>query len=318
MTLRIGNLELATNVALAPLSGYTDLAYRRVVRSIGGLGLATTELVTSRGLVEDSGRSREIALITPGDQPLAVQFYGVDAEHMAGGARWVVERGAAAIDINMGCPVRKIVRHGAGAAMLKDLDAAVALVARVVEAVDVPVTVKTRLGWSPANFVAPELVARLRDAGCAAITIHGRYAAQKFSGTVDLDGIRAVVEAAAGIPVFGNGDIRKPADALRMIEATGCAGVAIGRGALTDPWLVHDTHALLTTGQLPEPPSEQERIALFKKHLQLTVETKGERRACLQFRKWLGRYAKRIPRLRAHIELARTLSAAAQLEEVLG
>ncbi len=317
MTLRIGQLELETNLALAPLAGYADLSFRRVVRSLGGLGLASTELVSARGLLEDNGRSREIARCAPDDRPLAVQLYGIAAADMATAARWAAEHGAATIDINMGCPVRKVVRHGAGAAMLKDPEAAVALVARVIKAVDIPVTVKMRLGHTPPVCVAPELAARLRDAGCAAITVHGRYASHKYSGTVDLEGVRTVVEAARGIPVFGNGDIRTPDDARRMIEATGCAGVAIGRGALADPWLLRDTYALLTTGRLPEPPSEHERVELAKNHLRLTVEAKGERRACLQFRKWLARYAKKLPRLRAHRDLTRTLTTAAQLDAAL-
>jgi len=317
MTLRIGALELATNVILAPLSGYTDAPYRRTVRRIGGLGLATTELVSPRGVLKNTGRSREIAEIAPDDRPLAVQFYGCDAACMAEAAQWAADQGAAAIDINMGCPVAKVTRRGAGSTLLKDPDAAVALAARVIQAVNVPVTVKMRLGHSPTDFVAPQLAARLQDAGCAAITVHGRFATEKFKGRVNLDGIRAVVEAVGGLPIFGNGDIRVPEDAQRMIEATGCAGVAIGRGAFADPWIFHDTHTLLTTGQLPEPPTQEARIELLMTHFRLSVEAKGERRACLQFRKWVPRYAKRIPRLRAHRDLARTLATAAELEEAL-
>ena len=317
MTLRIGGITLESNLALAPLAGYADLPFRRVVRPLGGLGLATTELVSARGLLEGTGRSREIAATGPGDKPLAIQLYGVDADVMARAAQWAVEHGADVIDINMGCPVHKVTRHGAGAAMLKLPDDALALARRVVEAVTVPVTVKMRLGYSPAEPVALELAPRLRDAGVAAITVHGRYALQKYSGAVDLDGIRAVVQATQGVAVFGNGDVRTPDDAVRMLDATGCAGVSIGRGALADPWIFRDTHALLTTGRLPDPPSDEERADLIWRHFLGTVEAKGERRACFQFRKWLARYAKKLPRLHDHRTLVTSLSSVDELKAAL-
>jgi tRNA-dihydrouridine synthase B len=317
MMLRIGELELDSNLALAPLAGYADLSFRRVVRPLGGLGLATTELVSARGLLMGTGRSREIAETAPDDQPLAVQLYGVNARDMARAAEWAAEHGAAAIDINMGCPVRKITRHGAGAAMLKDPDGALALCKCVVQAVTVPVTAKMRLGYSPTEFAARELAPRLRDAGVAAITVHGRYATQKYSGRVDLDAMRAVVQAAQGAAVFGNGDVRTPADAVRMLDETGCAGVAIGRGALADPWIFRDGYALLTSGRLPEPPTDAERAAFIWRHFQLTAEARGERRACFQFRKWLPRYAKKLPHLKDHRYLTTSLSSASQLRAAL-
>ena len=317
MTLRIGNLQLESNLALAPLAGYADLPFRRIVRELGGLGLATTELVSARGLLHGTARSREIAATGPGDRPLAVQLYGTEAEAMARAAQWAAEHGADVIDINMGCPVKKVMRHGAGAAMLKCPDDALAIAKRIVEAVNLPVTVKMRLGYSPTEFVARDLAPRLRDAGIAAITVHGRYTTQKYAGAVDLDAIRAVVQATQGVPVFGNGDVRTPDDAVRMLDATGCAGVSIGRGALADPWIFRDTHVLLTTGRLPDPPSDQERADLVWRHLLATVEAKGERRACLQFRKWIPRYAKNLPRLKDHRTLVTTLSSADELKAVL-
>ncbi|MBN1917913.1 MAG: tRNA dihydrouridine synthase DusB [Verrucomicrobia bacterium] len=317
MSLRIGTLQLESNLALAPLAGYADLPFRRIVRELGGLGLATTELVSARGLLKGTGRSHEIAATGAGDRPLAVQLYGVEAEYMARAAQWAAANGADVIDINMGCPVKKVMRHGAGAAILKKPDDALAVAKRIVEAVTVPVTVKMRLGYSPNEFVARELAPRLRDAGVAAITIHGRYATQKYTGEVDLDGIRAVVEATVGVPVYGNGDVRTPDDAVRMLEATGCAGVSIGRGALADPWIFRDTHALLTTGRLPEPPSEQERADLIWRHFLATVEARGERCACLQFRKWLARYARKLRRLKDHRTMVTTLSSADELKAVL-
>jgi tRNA-dihydrouridine synthase B len=317
MTLCIGSLQLESNLALAPLAGYADLPFRRIVRELGGLGLATTELVSARGLLHGTGRSREIAATGPGDRPLAVQLYGTDGEAMARAAQWAAEHGADVIDINMGCPVKKVMRHGAGAAILKCPDGAREIAKWIVNAVSVPVTVKMRLGYSPTEFVARDLAPRLRDAGVAAITVHGRYATQKYTGDVDLDAIGAVMQAVGEIPVYGNGDVRTPDDAVRMLDATGCAGVSIGRGALADPWIFRDTHALLTTGRLPDPPSDQERADLVWRHFLATVEAKGERRACLQFRKWIPRYARRLPRLRDHRTLVTSLSATDELKAVL-
>jgi tRNA-dihydrouridine synthase B len=317
MSFRIGSLELESNLALAPLAGYADLPFRRVVRRLGGLGLATTELVSARGLLHGTGRSREIAATGPGDRPLAVQLYGVEPDVMARAAQWAVEHGADVIDINMGCPVKKVMRHGAGAAVLKEPDLALTLARRVVQAVGVPVTVKMRLGYSPDEPVARDLAPRLRDAGVAAITVHGRYATQKYAGTVDLDAIRAVVETAGDLPVLGNGDVRTPADAVHMLDATGCAGISIGRGALADPWIFRDTHALLTTGRLPDPPTDDERADFIWRHFLATVDAKGERRACLQFRKWIPRYAKNLPRLKDHRTLATTLASPAELQATL-
>src|SRR5438132_657919 len=230
--LRIGSLTLPSRYLLAPLAGYTHLAYRLVVRQLGGVGLATTDLGNARALLRASRKTMELIATCPEDRPLAVQIYGSDAGEMAAGAQWLEAYGASTIDINMGCPVHKVTRGGGGSALMCDAGRAVDIVRTVVEAVRIPVTVKMRLGWDDATLSAPFFARRFEEAGVAAVTIHGRTRDQGFGGRVSLDGIRAVVEAVDAMPIIGNGDIRTSSDAQHMLRYTGCAGVAIGRGAL--------------------------------------------------------------------------------------
>jgi tRNA-dihydrouridine synthase B len=290
----LGNLKLATNLLLSPIAGYCDLAFRLVVRPLGGLGLACTDLVNPRGVLRQSFHSMELIRTEPGDEPLCVQFYGTDAEEMADAARWCRDRGATVIDINMGCPIPRICARGGGAALLADPRSAARLAERVVKAVDAPVTAKLRLGLDDTSIVAPHLAADLERAGVAGVTVHGRTVADGFSGPVRLDGIARVVEAVRSIPIIGNGDVRRPEDARRMIEATGCAGVMIGRAALRDPWIFRDTHALLDTGQVPPPPSAGDRLRLISRHFAHLVRIKGERAACAVMRQRFSWYARAL------------------------
>src|SRR2546421_8851424 len=247
--LRLGSVELASRFTLAPLAGYTTLPFRMSVRDVGGVGLCTTDLVNARAILQGSVRTMELLATCPEDRPLAVQIYGGSPEDMAAAAKWVEEYGATAIDINMGCPVRKVVRGGGGSAMMCDTTGAtVDLVAKVVAAVKVPVTVKMRLGWDADNLTAPHFAREFERVGVAAVTIHGRTREQGFSGSVNLNGIRAVVEAVERIPVIGNGDVRSVRDADRMLRATGGAGIAVGRGALANPWVFRQLHNWLATG----------------------------------------------------------------------
>lgn len=309
--LRIGDVELSSNLLLSPLAGYTDLSYRRIVRPLGGLGLAFTELVNPRGLKEGSRRSMQIVETAPDDDPLSIQLYGASPAELAEAAVWAAERGACTVDINFGCPVPKVAGKGGGSGVLRNCPDAVRIARTVAAACPVPVTVKTRLGWEIGNLVAPDLAKRLVDVGVAAITIHGRYGEQRFSGGVDFEGIRAVVEAAPSIPIFGNGDIRSPRDAKRMIDETGCAGVMIGRAAMGDLWIFRDTHQYLTTGSVPEPPTRLDRTRKMIEHFHAMVERDGPRRAVIEFRKRMAPYSKYIgpcPKLRRQIPLAQTVA----------
>ena len=229
--MRIGRLEFGSNLFLSPLAGYTNLPFRLVVREIGGLDWATTDLVNARSLLERNPRALQLVRTSPSERLLAVQLFGGVPEEMRDAAQLVESMGIAAVDINMGCPVKKVVRVGGGSAMMTELRKTQELVRGMVEAVKIPVTAKMRLGWDEDNLTAPDLARALEDVGVAAVFIHGRTRAQGFSGRVNLAGIRAVVQAVRTIPVIGNGDVTTPEAAKAMLDQTGCAGVSIGRGA---------------------------------------------------------------------------------------
>jgi nifR3 family TIM-barrel protein len=315
---RIGDRELSSPFLLCPLAGYTDLSFRQTVRPLGGLGWAYTELVNPRALMRGTPRSMQIVETAPDDRPLVVQLYGTDPDELAEAAVWAAERGSPAVDINMGCPVPKVAGKGGGSGLLRSCPDAVRLAETVVKACPAPVTVKTRLGWEIGNLVAPDLVRRFEDVGVAALTIHGRYGEQRFSGQCHWDGIACVVEAARRIPVFGNGDVRSPADALAMMKATGCAGVMIGRRALSDAWIFRDAESLWRTGELPPPPSRRERTLRMIAHFRRMCERLGERRAVIEFRKRIGWYVKTIgpaPNLRRRIP---TISEVSEFDQLVG
>src|SRR5665213_4056791 len=208
--MRLGSLQLASNLFLSPLAGYTNLPFRLVVREIGGVGLCTTDLVNARSLLEKNHKALKLIETRAEDSPLAVQLFGSVPEEMRDAAIILENLGVASIDINMGCPVKKVVKIGGGSAMMTELDKTTALVRNMVNAVKIPVTAKMRLGWDDNNLTAPDLARALEDVGVAAIFVHGRTREQGFSGTVNLAGIRAVVQAVKTIPVIGNGDIITP------------------------------------------------------------------------------------------------------------
>jgi len=243
--MRIGSLKLESNLFLSPLAGYTNLPFRLVVREIGGVGLCTTDLVNARSLIEKNPKALKLIETRPADSPLAVQLFGSVPEEMRDAAVYLESIGIRSVDINMGCPVRKVCKVGGGSAMMTELDKTAALVRGMVNAVKIPVTAKMRLGWDDQNLTAPDLARALEDAGVAAIFVHGRTREQGFGGTVNLAGIRKVVEAVKNIPVIGNGDIITPLAAKKMLDETGCAGVSIGRGAFYDPWIFRRTLAYL-------------------------------------------------------------------------
>lgn len=295
MPLHLGPVELSSSLLLSPIAGYCDLAFRLTVRPLGGLGLASSDLINPRGLLRQTRKSMELVETEPADRPLCIQLYGHEPDEMANAAQWCEENGAAVIDINMGCPVDKVCKKNGGSALLRNPAVAAGLAEKVVRAVKVPVTVKMRLGWDHDHIVAPQLAAVLEDVGVAGVTIHGRTAAQKFSGKASLDGIARVVEAVKRIPVIGNGDICHPHDAKRMLDHTGCRGVMIGRAALSDPWIFRDTHAYLTTGRIPSPPAPAERITLMNVHFAHLQRIRGERLACITFRQRASWYIRKLP-----------------------
>src|SRR5688572_17343932 len=292
--MRLGSLDLKSNLFLSPLAGYTNLPFRLTLREIGGLDLATTDLVNARSLIEKNPKAFKLIETCPADKPLAVQLFGSVPEEMRDAALYLESVGIASIDINMGCPVRKVCRVGGGSAMMTELDKTAQLVKGMVDAVKIPVTAKMRLGWDDQNLTAPDLARALEDVGVAAIFVHGRTREQGFEGTVNLAGIRAVVQAVKTIPVIGNGDVTTPEAAKMMFNETGCAGVSIGRGAFYNPWIFLHTRHFLETGELLPEPKFEERIRVMCRHLDLMIEVFGEEHGCRMFRKVAPWYSKRF------------------------
>jgi tRNA-dihydrouridine synthase B len=288
----IGSRALNSRYFLAPLAGYTHLAFRRALRELGGLGLATTDLVHATQLSGEHRHSMELVATHPTDRPLSVQIFGGSVDQLVNAARWLQDHDYEGIDINMGCPMAKVNGQGGGARLLCDADNACRLVESVVAAVSLPVTVKMRLGWDRDSISSPYLARRFEAAGVQAITIHGRTRQQGFHGTVDLEGIAATVDAVKQIPVIGNGDVRSPDDAVRMRQLTNCAAVAIGRGAMLDPFIFRKLSDL-SEGREPREPDRDEQILFLVRHFYLMTEQHGER-SCVLFRKFAAWYGARL------------------------
>lgn len=294
------------------MAGYTSLAFRLSVRENGGLGLVTTDLVNARSILENRRRAYELCETCAEDRPMSIQLYGHAIPEMTEAARRMVDHGATLIDINMGCPVRKVVKTGGGSKLMCETDSATRLVEAVVAAANVPVTVKMRLGWDSQNLSAPALSRSFEQVGVAAVIIHGRTRAQGFKGSVDRAGIRAVVEAVEHMPVVGNGDVRSIADVATMFEETGCAAVSIGRGALANPFLFRQLDRWARTGDPGPDPTFEERVDMMERHFERLLANRGEFYACLQFRKTLKWYYHftRMPKP-LYLQLIQLASAAA-------
>jgi nifR3 family TIM-barrel protein len=322
--MRVGSLKFDSNLFLSPLAGYTNLPFRLVVREIGGVGLCTTDLVNARSLLEKNSKALKLIETRPADSPLAVQLFGSVPGEMRDAAQTLESLGVHSIDINMGCPVRKVCKVGGGSAMMMELDKTAALVGGMVNAVKIPVTAKMRLGWDDQNLTAPDLARSLEDTGVAAIFIHGRTREQGFGGTVNLTGIRKVVEAVRTIPVIGNGDITTPQAAKMMIDDTGCAGVSIGRGAFYDPWIFRRTLEYLGSAgrggeaeALPPEPPFAERVRVLCRHLDLMIEIFGEELGCRMFRKVAPWYSKRFGPCHEFNKRVVKISSRPEFQEVL-
>ena len=345
--MRFGSLTLESNLFLSPLAGYTNLPFRLVVREIGGVGLCTTDLVNARSLLEKKAKALKLIETNAADRPLAVQLFGSVPEEMRDAAVYLESIGVSSVDINMGCPVKKVCKVGGGSAMMTELDKTAALVRGMVSALKIPVSAKMRLGWDDENLTAPDLARVLENAGVAAIFVHGRTRAQGFSGTVNLAGIRKVVNAVKSIPVIGNGDITTPQAAKKMFDETGCAGVSIGRGAFYDPWIFKRTlHFLKTSsrqrqeaptlavgtnenapphvscydeneGELLPETAFPERVRVMCRHLDLMIEVFGENLGCRMFRKVAPWYARRFGPAKEFNKGVVLVSTRAGFQEVL-
>lgn len=289
--MQIGSVTLAGRLALAPMAGVTDLAFRQICREHGA-ALTVTEMVSTKALCYQDRKTPRLLALGEDEHPAAAQVFGHEPETMAEGAKVArAVSGCDIIDINMGCPAPKIVNNGDGSALMRDPALAARVIEAVVKAVDVPVTVKFRKGWDEKSVNCVEFARMAEAAGAAAITIHGRTRAQQYSGKADWDAIRAVKQAVS-IPVFANGDVAEPADAVRILEYTGADAVMIGRGALGDPWIFERANALIETGVCPPLPPFAERIGTAVRQIELAAAQKGEYIAMLEARRHVNCYLK--------------------------
>lgn len=289
--MNIAGLLLDNRVILAPMAGISDLPYRRLMKSFGA-GLVFTEMVSANGLIRSGRRTHELLASSREERPLGIQLFGDDPETMAEAAEIVRDSGEL-IDLNLGCPVPKVIRSGAGSALLRDPRLVGRLVAAVRRVVDGPLTVKLRSGWDAASVNYLE-VARIAVAeGADAITLHPRTRAQGFTGRADWEHIRRLKEAVP-VPVIGSGDIFTAVDAMAMLEQTGCDGLMIGRGGCGNPWLIRDILARIA-GEAAIAPSLEERRRVAMRHIDLALESHPEPRAVRELRKHLAWYAHGVP-----------------------
>lgn len=291
--MNIGNIELSAPLALAPMAGITDLPFRLICRRLG-CGMTVSEMVSAKGLLYKNVKTTEMLRIDDGERPTAIQLFGSVPAELAEAARMVEASGADMIDFNMGCPVPKIVNNGEGSALMKNPHLAHDILAAMVKAVKIPVTVKFRAGWDDNNRNAVEIARAVEAAGVSAVAVHGRTRQQFYEGKADWS-IIADVKQAVKVPVFGNGDIFTVADGLRMLEQTGCDGLMIGRGADGNPWLFTALAAALRGEQLPQPPSLKERLAQAAEHLEMLIAYKNEVVAVKEMRRHISAYLKGMP-----------------------
>lgn len=291
--MKLGNLELDGRTAgLAPMAGVADAAFRKLCKGYGA-SYVVSEMVSSKGLTMSDRKSKQLLVLSNEERPAAAQIFGNDPQIMAESARQCLDFSPDVIDINMGCPAPKISGNGGGSALLKDPVLAQKIIEAVVKAVDIPVTVKIRLGWDENSINAVEIAQRAQEAGAAAITVHGRTKAQMYAPPVSLEEI-AKVKRSVTIPVIGNGDVTDGPSAARMLEETGCDYILVGRGALGRPWVFSQINAYLKHEViLPEPPVS-ERMLVMIKHIESICEHKGERIGIREARKHAAWYIKGI------------------------
>ena len=314
MKLRIGNTVLENNVILAPMAGVTDLPFRVLCREQGA-GCVVTEMVSAKAVLYNNKNTRELLQIDPAERPAAVQLFGSEPDIMAEIAARLEEGPYDYIDVNMGCPVPKIVNNGEGSALMKNPERAKEVLTAMVKAVKKPVTVKFRKGFNDLSVNAVEFAKMAESCGVAAVAVHGRTREQYYSGKADWDIIRQVKEAVR-IPVIGNGDIFTPEDAGRMLKETGCDGIMVARGAKGNPWLFGRINHYLDTGEVLPGPSMAEIKAMILRHGRMLVQFKGEGVAMREMRGHMAWHTKGMPHsatLRNEINQVETLEGFVEL-----
>lgn len=293
MKLTIGNVELRNNVILAPMAGVTDLPFRVLCKEQGA-GLLCMEMVSAKAIYYGSKNTEELMKISPTEMPVSLQLFGSDADIMADMAKKIEEKPFAILDINMGCPVPKVVNNGEGSALMKNPKLAEEIITKMVKAVKKPVTVKIRKGFDEAHLNAVEMAKIAEASGAAAVAVHGRTREQYYAGKADWDCIRAVKEAVK-IPVIGNGDVTDALSAERLLKETGCDGVMVGRAAQGNPFIFREITEYLETGVIPPKPTPAQVRATIERHARMQMEEKGEYTGVREMRKHLSWYTAGYP-----------------------
>lgn len=315
MSFHIGKVKIDNNLVLGPMAGVTDLPFRLLCKEQGA-GLIYTEMVSAKGIYYNNKNTEPLLEVAEAERPVSLQLFGEDPYIMSEMAKRIEERNFDILDLNMGCPVPKVVNNGEGSALMKNPKRIGEIVTTISKAIQKPVTVKIRKGFTEDTVNAVEVAKVIEESGAAAIAIHGRTREQYYSGNADWDIIRQVKETVS-IPVIGNGDVKTPQDAIRMFEITGCDAVMIARGVRGNPWLFHQIHTFFKNGTIEEKPSIEDVIKMILRHARMAVEYKGEYTAIHEMRKHVQWYTHGYPcstRLRNQINEVETY---VQLEELM-
>jgi nifR3 family TIM-barrel protein len=293
--MKIGNINIEKGIFLAPMEDVSDYPFRMICKKFGA-DVVYSEFISSEALIRDAEKAFKKMSIHPSEHPIGIQIFGSRVDSMVRAAQIAEEKGPDFIDINFGCPVKKVALKGAGAGLLLDIPLMVKICAEVVKHTQLPVTAKTRLGWDSDSIVILDVARQMEDVGIEALTLHARTRAQGFKGEADWDWI-AEVKQNTNMPVIGNGDITEPYHVAEMFEKTGCDAVMIGRGAVHNPWIFEQAKEYLLTGKTLNPPTLRECVDTLKDHLRFSVDYKGEPKGVYEMRKHFAGYLKNLPNI---------------------